>query len=101
MILVYSTFPDEESAVKVGNALLEERLIACFNAFEIKSGYWWEGKITHDDEWAVIFKTKESLIDEVFEKIKDLHPYTTPAIFAIPVLKVDEDYKEWLEKETK
>ena len=45
MIVVYTTFPDCESAEKVIRALLEKRLIACANLREHKALYWWEGKI--------------------------------------------------------
>ncbi len=100
MRIVYSTFPKKEEAVRVGKELLKERLIACYNAFQISSGYWWEGKIVEDEEWAVFFKTREELVEKVMEKIKELHPYSVPAIFVIPVEKIHEPYDRWLVEET-
>lgn len=96
MVLIYTTFPSREDCMKVCKQLLEERKIACFNAFQIQSGYWWEGKMVEDQEWAAILKTDETREDEVFEALKKLHPYSTPAIICIQTKKVDKDYLGWL-----
>ena len=101
MRLVYSTFPSLEDARRVAEDLLERRLIGCYNAFQIKSGYWWEGKINRDEEWACIFKTTDEKVKEVMKEVKKLHPYTTPAVFSIVVEDVDEDYENWLKEETR
>jgi len=96
MVVVYSTFPNEKNAIEIGRKLLEERLIACFNLFHIKSGYWWEGKITEDTEVAALFKTKRENLERVMEEIKRLHPYQVPAIFSFSPESVDESYLKWL-----
>jgi periplasmic divalent cation tolerance protein len=98
--IVYSTFPDKGSAMSVGKKLLEKRLIACFNAFQITSGYWWEGKIVEDNEWGVFFKTRNDLVEKVVDEIKKLHPYSVPAIFTFPIEFVHKDYEKWLTEET-
>ena len=100
MRIVYSTFPSKEEAAKVGKELLKRKLIACYNAFQISSGYWWNGEIVEDEEWGVFFKTREELVSEVFKSIKELHPYEVPAIFTLPVEKVHENYEKWLISET-
>lgn len=61
MIIVYTTFPNKQKAIEVCKKLLEERLIACFNSFEISSGYWWQNKIVDDTEYSVILKTIDLL----------------------------------------
>ncbi len=98
MKIVYSTFPKKEDALKMGEELLKRKLIGCFNAFSISSGYWWQGKIERDEEWACIFKTTNEMWKEVVKVIKKLHPYTTPAIFVFNVEYVDEDYEKWLKE---
>lgn len=97
MIIIYTTFPNEEKALEVCKKLLEERLIACFNIFQINSGYWWNGKITEDNEYAAILKTSKFKEQDLFTRLKELHPYTVPAIFSIEVKNVDKDYQQWLE----
>lgn len=96
MVLIYSTFPTKEDCLKVCKQLLEERKIACFNVFQVQSGYWWQGKIVEDQEWAAILKTDKFKEDEVFRTLKKLHPYTTPAIISIEAKNVDRDYLSWL-----
>ncbi|MFA4662408.1 divalent-cation tolerance protein CutA [Pyrococcus kukulkanii] len=101
MIIVYTTFPDWESAEKAVKTLLEERLIACANLREHKALYWWQGKIEEDKEVGAILKTKDELWDELRRRLKELHPYTVPAIIKIKVEDVNEEYLKWLVEETK
>jgi periplasmic divalent cation tolerance protein len=96
MIVVYTTFPDWESAKKVIRALLEKRLIACANLREHKALYWWEGKIEEDDEIGAILKTDDDKWEELKEVIKELHPYSTPLIMKIDVKDVNDEYIKWL-----
>ncbi|RLF90709.1 divalent-cation tolerance protein CutA [Thermococci archaeon] len=101
MIIVYTTFPDWESAEKIVKTLLEERLIACANLREHKALYWWQGKIEEDKEVGAILKTKDELWDELRRRLKELHPYTVPVIIKIKVEDVNEEYLKWLVEETR
>ncbi|WP_048058357.1 divalent-cation tolerance protein CutA [Pyrococcus yayanosii] len=101
MILVYTTFPDWESAERVVKKLLEERLIACVNLREHKAFYWWQGKIEEDTEVGAILKTKEELWETLKARLEEEHPYTVPAIIRIDASDVNEPYLRWLFEETK
>ncbi|GAB4306720.1 MULTISPECIES: divalent-cation tolerance protein CutA [Pseudothermotoga] len=98
MIIIYTTFPDREKALEICKNLLLEKLIACFNVFQIDSGYWWDGKVSQDKEFAAILKTSNFKEQEVFKKLKELHPYSVPAIFSVEIKTVDANYKQWLEE---
>ncbi len=98
MIIVYTTFPNREKALEVCKNLLLEKLIACFNIFQVDSGYWWDGKVTQDTEFAVIFKTSKLKEHELFKRLKELHPYSVPAIFSVEVETIEENYRRWLER---
>ncbi|NJE85298.1 divalent-cation tolerance protein CutA [Thermococcus sp. CX2] len=98
MILVYTTFPDWESAEKTVKTLLEKKLIACANLREHKAFYWWEGKITEDNEVGALLKTDVSKWKELKEVIIELHPYTVPLIMRIDIDKVNGEYARWLEE---
>ncbi|KUH31366.1 cation tolerance protein CutA [Thermococcus celericrescens] len=98
MILVYTTFPDWESAEKVVKALLERKLIACANLREHRAFYWWQGKIEEDTEVGAILKTEVEKWRELRDAIKEMHPYEVPVIARIEVDKVNDEYAEWLEK---
>ncbi|QDA32152.1 divalent-cation tolerance protein CutA [Thermococcus indicus] len=98
MILVYTTFPDWESAEKVVKALLERKLIACANLREHRAFYWWQGKIEEGKEVGAILKTEVEKWRELRDAIREMHPYEVPLIARIEVDKVNDEYAEWLEK---
>lgn len=98
MILVYTTFPDWESAEKTIKTLLEKKLIACANLREHKAFYWWEEKIIEDNEVGALLKTDVSKWKELKEVIIELHPYTVPLIMRVDIDKVNGEYARWLEE---
>lgn len=101
MILIYTTFPDRESAEKIVRELLEQRLIACANLREHKAFYWWEGKIEEGQEIGAVLKTKVELWGELKDALKKLHPYSVPAIIRIDADSVNKEYLAWLFEVTK
>lgn len=79
--LVWCPFPDAESARAAADALLDESLIACANILgAIESRFVWEGARATGSEVGVLFKTTPERLDDVVERLGELHPYDTPAI---------------------
>ncbi len=100
-ILIYVTCTDKAEAQALSRTLVEERLAACANIFPSHdSVYRWEGKIEQTQEVVVILKTRESLFEQVKDRICALHSYECPCILAIPVEKGHAPFLEWIEKET-
>lgn len=100
-IVVFITAANEEEAVKIARALVEERLAGCVNIIRnIRSIYSWQGKIEDEAEVLMIAKTQRSLFDKLSQKIKELHSYTVPEIIALPVVEGSEDYLKWLKEVT-
>lgn len=98
-IVVLITAPSEEEAVKIGAALVEGKLAACVNIVPgLRSIYRWEGKICDDREVLLIVKTKSSVFEKLKDRVRSLHPYTTPEIIAIPVTAGFEDYLKWVDE---
>lgn len=101
-LLISTTVPSEEVALQIAKKLVEERLAACVTfSSPCRSFYWWEGKITEDQEFMLFIKTKATLYPELERRLKELHPYSVPEILAFAVAKGSESYLNWLEKETK
>ncbi|WP_048165897.1 divalent-cation tolerance protein CutA [Palaeococcus pacificus] len=96
MVLIYTTFPDWESAERITKHLLKEKLIACANLREHKAFYWWKGEIQEDSEVGAVLKTRIDHWKKVKEVIKEMHPYDVPVIVRIDVDKVNEEYLQWL-----
>lgn len=93
--MFYLTYPDEATAHQVGEALLQERLVACVNSFPIKSAYWWEGQIVRDDEWVSVVKTRLEYESLVTSFVAERHPYQTPCILRFEV-RANEAYFQWI-----
>ena len=95
IVHIYVTFPNLEEAKRLGQILLEQRLIACANYHPIRSDYIWKGQLTTDDEFAASFKTLIPLEEKVRKCIEDAHSYVVPLI-ASHEMKVNESYYEWM-----
>lgn len=102
IVSVYSTTSNIEEAKNIGRTLLEKKLVACVNIIpEIKSMYWWEGKIETDNECIMLAKTPKKNVEEVICTIKKLHSYDIPCIVALPIINGLEDYLDYVINETK
>jgi periplasmic divalent cation tolerance protein len=100
-IVVLITCGSEEEAVKISNALVEERLAACVNLISpVRSIYRWEGKICDEKEWLLIIKTQRIRFDELEKKVKSLHSYSVPEIIALPIIEGSSSYLNWLAEMT-
>jgi len=99
-IFIYITNPSKEKAKEIARHLLEKKLIACANIFPIDSLYWWEGKVTEDNEFVLIAKTTENKFEKVKDEVRKIHPYKIPCIIKIPVSS-NREYFDWLKGEVK
>jgi periplasmic divalent cation tolerance protein len=101
VVFVYTTHPSVVEAERIGRELVERRLCACVNILPgMVSLYWWQGAIERGEEAVMIIKTRAALAEPVRAAVRELHPYTTPAILMLPIESVDRDYKQWLLTET-
>ena len=99
---VVTTTEQKEDAEKIGKALVEKRLAACAQLVgPIESTYWWKGVIETAEEWLCYVKTHKNLYDELEEAIKAIHPYETPEIVAMPIVRGSHEYLAWLNSEVK
>jgi len=101
MIVLYTTFPTEKDAQKVGEELVAEKLAACVNIFPgMVSIYRWEDAIENGSEVAILVKTRKELESQVFEALAAKHPYSVPALIAFEPSRVAAPYLEWLRSQT-
>ncbi len=100
-LLVYTTFPDQASALNIGEALVRERLAACVNVLPgMQSVYAWKGAVERANEVVAILKSREGLKDALFAAVKARHPYDTPILLTLPVDGADPDTAAWILAET-
>ena len=101
-VFVYSTFPDDASAQRVGEALVTQRLAACVNIHPpMHSIYEWQGKLESGAEVSAFIKTRRANVEAVIAAARPLHPYTVPCFLVLPIEGGNDDYLAWARNQTK
>jgi periplasmic divalent cation tolerance protein len=94
---VTTTLPDRALAERVAALLVEERLAACAQVVgPVASTYRWEGRVETAEEWFCHLKTTESRFPRLRDRLRELHPYDTPEIIAVPIVAGDPAYLRWI-----
>ena len=97
MLVVFSTFPDAETARRIARTLVEENLAACVNILpDVESYYRWEGKVCAEGELLAIIKLRANGFAALESRLTELHPYEVPEIVALPLAAVNPAYLAWV-----
>lgn len=100
-VMIFVTTSGEEEAGKIASLLLEQRKAACVNVIpRVSSRFWWEGKLDSAQESLLIIKTRAALLPELTEIVKKAHSYAVPEIVAMPIVGGNQDYLDWVDRET-
>lgn len=101
-VQVSTTAGTKKDAERIASALVEKRLAACVQvAGPIASTYWWQGKMETAEEWLCLAKTRCELYGPLEHAIREIHPYDTPEIIAVPIAAGSADYLAWLSDVTR
>jgi periplasmic divalent cation tolerance protein len=101
VLLCYCTCPDEDSARRIAEALVAERLAACVNRLPgIASTYRWQGKVAIDSEHLLLIKTTAARFEALRTRLLALHPYDLPELIAVPVEQAHAPYLAWVREAT-
>ena len=99
-LLCLTTCPDPDSARRIADALVEERLAACVNVLPaVQSTYRWQGHLERADELLLLIKTTRVRLPALQERIKALHPYELPEVLAVEAGGLPA-YLQWVARET-
>ncbi len=95
--LVLTTCPDENSAERLAEVLVEQRLAACVSAGSpAVSTYPWQGRIEREREIPLTIKTARSRVSVLTETLVAHHPYDVPEVLVLPVIDGLDDYTQWI-----
>ena len=95
--VVYVTAGSQGEGEELARGLVKEKLAACVNIVpSVKSVYWWKGEVEEAKEVLLIIKTNDILIEQIINLVKSHHTYTVPEVIAMPIIKGNEQYLEWL-----
>ncbi|SOC16058.1 divalent-cation tolerance protein CutA [Rhodobacter maris] len=98
---ILTTLPDEASALALGRALVQARLVACANVgAHLTSLYTWDGKAEEAAEVQLWLKTTPARAAEAVAEIERLHPYDCPMILTDTVA-ANPAYLAWAEAQTR
>jgi periplasmic divalent cation tolerance protein len=97
-VVILITAPKGEEAERIANLLVSEKKVACVNIIDgIHSIFFWEGKVSSEEEALLVVKTKENLLEDVITTVKNIHPYTVPEVIALPIIRGNLDYLSWID----
>jgi periplasmic divalent cation tolerance protein len=97
MLIVFTTFANEDDAARVVRVLVEERLAACGNLMPGRSIYRWEEGVADEREVVVLLKTRKQDWAALLSRLHELHPYRVPEALAVRIAAGAPKYMEWLE----
>ncbi|OYT50296.1 hypothetical protein B6U83_00405 [Thermoplasmatales archaeon ex4484_36] len=99
LVQIMTTVDSLKKAEVLARRLVEERYAACSQVLgPIKSTYWWEGRVERAEEWLIIFKTLNSLVEKATLEIERRHPYKTPEIILSGPHEASEGYLKWIKQ---
>jgi periplasmic divalent cation tolerance protein len=101
VMLILTTVPDAQSARRVAEALVGERLAACVTVLgAARSTYRWQGAVESADELPVLVKTTAGRWPALRDRLRALHPYEVPEMLALRAADGWPPYLDWVRGET-
>ena len=100
-VLALTTLPADADAGEFGRTLVNERLAACVNLLPVmESIYRWEGRVEFEAERQLIIKTSSDRVSDLWDRVRELHPYEVPEFVVIPIVDGNEAYLKWIRDST-
>jgi periplasmic divalent cation tolerance protein len=96
-VVVFVTAPSAEKAAEIARTLVEEKLAACGSVVPaVRSIYRWEGKVHEDAEALLVLKAPRKRLQELSDRVVQLHPYEVPEVVGIRIEGGNERYIDWI-----
>lgn len=97
ILFVITTLPDEASAARIIQTLVEKKSAACGTILPgVRSIYRWKDSVEDAAEVLVLFKIPAASAQTFIAELKSLHPYETPEIAAFEAAHVHQAYAKWV-----
>ena len=101
LLEIHTTVGKAEDARRLAEAAVAQRLAACVHMAPVASVYRWQGRVQHDDEVALVFKTTEAAAPQLRALLLAAHPYELPALYTLAVAEASAAYGEWIVQSTR
>ena len=97
VILVLTNLPNQESAEKLAQILIQEKVAACVNVLApCTSFYEWQGQLEKSQEIPLLIKSTQQKYRLLEDCILRHHPYELPEIISVPIDKGLSSYLDWV-----
>lgn len=96
-VLVFVTIPDDLDSDAFAQSLVAGGVAACVSVFApMRSTYRWEGQVETESERQVVIKTTHAGVPNLWQRVRDLHPYDVPEFIVVPIIDGNEAYLKWV-----
>jgi periplasmic divalent cation tolerance protein len=99
MVFIYTTCATSEEAKRIGKLIINKKLGACVDFWNVESMYNWKNKLIQVPQVMLMISTFESKLETVNDLISEHHSYSTPLIAGVDVRRINRAYKEWMMQE--
>jgi periplasmic divalent cation tolerance protein len=100
-VIVLTTLPADADGAAFARGLVEERLAACVNlSAPMESIYRWEGTIEMETERQLVIKTSRDRVVELWDRVREMHPYDMPEFLVMPIIDGNDAYLRWVGEST-
>lgn len=102
-VILYTTWPDADTARTCAAAAVEAGLCACANILgPMTSVYRWDDALEATSEIPVLFKTTAERAEALKDLILSRHPYALPAVVALAIQAAGSHtaYLDWIGQQT-
>ena len=95
--IAFGSKKEVDESVKV---LLDNKLVASTQVFTSESTWNYKGKRTNKKEFILLLKTKEELINDIYNVIKDIHSYEVFEFAIFNLSSPSKEYLDWINDDT-
>lgn len=102
-VVLYTTWPDAESAEAFAAEAIADRLAACANILApMRSVYRWNGAVDQATETPMLLKTLRSRAQSLIERLGERHPHDIACAIALSVdaSASGAEFLAWIATET-
>jgi len=96
VVEIVTTVASAADADRIARTLVTERLAACAAIDACRSLFRWRGELQDEPEHEIRLKTLAIVAPAAEARLREIHPYETPAILRLPVLAANDDYVAWV-----
>ena len=102
VVLVLTTWPDDDRAASVARQLVEARVAACVTRLpRHQVVYRWHDAIAEADEQQWVVKTTRGALGALWDAVRAAHPYETPEWIVVDAAGGSDAYLGWVRECTR